>query len=189
MAQNAEDAPLPALTVDDWARRAAAGDERAWSRLVAALAPQWHAVARRMLGDHERAAEVSADVAVRVYRALPRFRFDASVRTWSYRILMNAVIEARRERRVDARSVTLEQAAELHAPAVADPVLRIALEQAMRTLPEQLREVVTLRYDAGMRFAEIAAVLHIPVGTVSTRLRRALAQLARQLDLPNPSDT
>lgn len=55
------------------------------------------------------------------------------------------------------------------------------LEEAVRTLPKDLSDVITLKIWGGQTFAELAATLGIPQGTAATRYRTALAQLRKSL--------
>ena len=55
------------------------------------------------------------------------------------------------------------------------------LEEAVRTLPKDLGDVITLKIWGGQTFAELAATLGIPQGTAATRYRTALAQLRKSL--------
>lgn len=65
--------------------------------------------------------------------------------------------------------------------AVHDRETAMLLEEAVRTLPPDLCEVVTLKVWGGQTFAEVAATLGIPQGTAATRYRTALAQLRKSL--------
>lgn len=173
-------------TLDDLARRAARGDERAFAGLIELLAPAWYRLALYSLGDQERAATAVHEAAVKLHFALPGWRSDSSVRTWAHRIAFNVCQDIRRSARQAQRLVPLNAVANDAAPAddgliAGDPVARDALHNAVANLPPELAAVVSLRYGAGLRFAEIAAALGIPQGTVSTRLRRALEILERAL--------
>lgn len=173
--------------LDDLARRAARGDERAFTGLVESLAPGWYRLALYLLGDQERAVTAVHEVAVKLHYALPRWRSDSSVRTWAHRIAINVCQDMRRSARQAQRLVPLNVLANDAAPTddgliAGDPVARDALHNAVANLPPELAAVVSLRYGAGLRFAEIAVALGIPQGTVSTRLRRALEILGRALE-------
>jgi RNA polymerase sigma factor (sigma-70 family) len=173
-------------TLDDLARRAARGDERAFTVLVESLAPAWYRLALYSLGDQERAVTAVHEVAVKLHFALPRWRSDSSVRTWAHRIAINVCQDIRRSARQAQRLVPLDALVNDATPAddglmSGDPLARDALHNAVANLPPELAAVVSLRYGAGLRFAEIAVALGIPQGTVSTRLRRALEILERTL--------
>ncbi|HWB04559.1 MAG TPA: sigma-70 family RNA polymerase sigma factor [Verrucomicrobiales bacterium] len=65
--------------------------------------------------------------------------------------------------------------------AVNDRETAMLLEEAVRTLPKELAEVITLKVWGGQTFAEVAATLGIPQGTAATRYRTALSQLRKSL--------
>ena len=173
--------------LDDLARRAARGDERAFARLIDELTPGWYRLALYHLRDDATAIAAVHEIAIKVHYALPRWRSDAAVRTWTHRIAINVCQDVKRSARQTRRHVSLDAAINApapvsdHGPLTGDPVARDALHNAVAELPAELASVVSLRYGAGLRFAEIAVVLGIPQGTVSTRLRRALDTLSQTL--------
>ena len=167
--------------------RVRAGETAAYAELVTRHAP----VARRLAvlsGAGSDADDVVQEAFVKAYRSLSSFRDGAEFRPWLLRIVIN---ESRnlhrgqtrrtdRELRVareDARLVTGSDPAEV---AVGE-ARREALLGAIRTLPEELREVVTCRYLLELSETETAESLDIPNGTVKSRLRRALARLREEL--------
>ena len=114
-------------------------------------------------------------------RGLSRFDGRSSFSTWSYRVATNACLDELRRR--GRRPVPgLEPVRE---PATAGPeqqvVDRLALDDALPTLDEDFRVAVVLRDVAGLDYAEIAAVLGIPPGTVRSRIARGRRHLARAL--------
>jgi RNA polymerase sigma-70 factor (ECF subfamily) len=172
--------------LDALARHASAGDADAFASLVRALAPDWFRIAMHLLADAAAASDVVHEVTVKFYGALPTWRRDSSITTWTHRIAVNATHDALRTRRRATRSVPLEWAANVPAASdngtlIGDPFARDAIVNAVAQLPPELATVVSLRYGADLGFAEIAAVLEIPQGTVSTRLRRALKLLGSML--------
>lgn len=183
MTHDGDDAALSTL-----ARRAATGDRAAFASLLDHLTPSWYRVAHTLTDNPAIAEELVQDAAVRVFFALPRWRADASVRTWTHQIVVNLCRDAGRRARRAHRLVPLDTPEVMTVMSSndtpsdeRDPVLHDTLRRAVAGLPHELAAVVSLRYDAELGFAEIAATLGIPVGTVSTRLRRALARLATQL--------
>jgi RNA polymerase sigma factor (sigma-70 family) len=167
--------------------RVRAGDTAAFAELVNRHAP----MARRLAvfsGAGSDADDVVQEAFVKAYRSLSSFRDGADFRPWLLRIVIN---ESRnlhrgtsrrsdRELRVvrgEARLVTSSDPAEV---AVGEE-RREALLGAIRTLPVDLREVVTCRYLLELSEAETAESLGIPHGTVKSRLRRALARLRGEL--------
>ena len=95
--------------------------------------------------------------------------------TWLTRILINVCNTELRRRR---REQTVEELPETAAEAFSDA---LPLKEAVRRLPRELRAVIVLRYFSGYTLTETAQALELPVGTVSTRQRRALALLRLEL--------
>lgn len=112
-----------------------------------------------------------------VYKALCgrwRLREPEYFDTWITRILIN---ECHNELRRQKRLVPLEALPET----AAEEFDALPLKEALRRLPKELKDVVILRYFAGLTVAETAEALSIPMGTVSTRQRRALKLLKLEL--------
>ena len=177
--------------IPDLIRREAGGDEQAFRALVKRYEAGVYALALQRLGDSVLAHEVAQDAFVRLFHSLKRFRFEASLKTWLYRVTANLCHDQVRRMRRARRLVSLETADEGGATAASDaldPEQRAITDdtgrqvhRALSTLAPELREVVLLRYMSDLSYAEIAQTLGWPIGTVGTRLHRALRQLADQL--------
>jgi RNA polymerase sigma-70 factor (ECF subfamily) len=171
--------------LDTLAERAAKGDSDAFAVLARALVPDWYRIATHLIDDPTSVEDVVQDITLKVYLALPQWNREAGVRTWTYRIAVNAGHDARRAMRRVSRELPLESASNVATPAAGamtdDPFIRDAIVRSVSQLPPELAAVVSLRYGADLGFAEIARVLAIPQGTVSTRLRRALTLLGKAL--------
>ena len=151
--------------------------------------------ARRLCrGDAERAQDLAQDTLVRAYEAYRdgRFRDGSNPRPWLMRILTNLFInDAHRRRRweagVDVDTLTSGGEAgppQTHAPpsdipgvALLEGILDEELERALETLPDPLRLCVVLVDIEGLEYAEAAAALAVPIGTVRSRLARARMRL------------
>jgi len=125
---------------------------------------------------------------ISIVRGLPRFDGRSAFSTWVYRIATNAALDElrRRRRRPSLHVVTddhertepADSLAERQLDAIAE---REAIDAALDDLPEEFRVAVVLRDVADLDYAEIAAVLDVPVGTVKSRIARGRGQLAEQL--------
>ena len=134
-------------------------------------------------GDAEDAVQ---EAMVKAFRHLERFRTGSPFRPWLLAIVAN---EARNRRRAQRRHTTLElRVRESDAPSLAslggsaeDAAVardqRSRLLAAVTALPDRDREIVALRYFAGLSEAETATALECPAGTVKSRLSRALGRL------------
>lgn len=158
---------------------AAAGDRAALEELYRRHAPRVFAIARRIAGDEVLARDCSQETWLRVVRALPSFRGDASFSTWLHRIAANTSIEvARRHGRRGDRELPLADSREPSAePRDPDLLLEQRLEEALDRLPDGMRAVLVMHDVEGFTHAEIGHALGIAVGTSKSQLCRARAKL------------
>ncbi len=155
-----------------------------------------HSVCRRITGNEADAADASQEAMVAMVRGLHHFDGRSSFATWAYRVATNASLdELRRRRRRPATS--LDELDDNGGPAMPDTDAgqrldhvpeRMALEAALRQLPEDFRVPVVLRDVADLDYADIAAVLDIPVGTVKSRIARGRLALSAALRSGNQTD-
>ena len=147
-------------------------------------------LAWRLVGGDEAAAEdVTQDAFVKAYRGLQRFRGEAALETWFYRILVRQAHSYRRWRAVRevSRGGTIDDPPDPHPIAPGDPALRRRIAAALDRLTRSQREAFVLVHLEGFRVRECAEVLGKPIGTVKSHLHRALASLRRELaDLRDP---
>ena len=149
-----------------------------------------YGLALRIVGPVD-AEEVAQEAFIRIFRGLPKFRGDAALSTWIYRLAVNAAL-SHRTRRAGARLLTqqssgdgqlegqLERAIEAQPaaePAHGDAVLRARLERALVQLPTGYRTVIVLHDVEGLEHEEIASILRCHVGTSKSQLHKARARL------------
>lgn len=167
---------------------AARGDRGALEALLARHVDRVHAICRRILGNEHDALDATQDALLAIARGIGSFDGRALFTTWCYRVATNAALdEARRRSR---RPVAVESVPEVPARAVRTDDLvtdRIDVDAALARLPPEFRAAVALRDLADLDYAEIAAVLDIPPGTVRSRIARGRAALAGLLGNPEPS--
>jgi RNA polymerase sigma-70 factor, ECF subfamily len=172
-----------AAGADDLAvARARAGDAEAFAALIERHDRSLRALAFRLLADRDRMDDVLQDAYVKAFRSLPRFRGEASVATWLYRVVYNACLDELRRGRAN-RIAGLDVAA--LAAAERDPAedagTRGALAEALASLPPEQRAAVLLVDGEGFDYRAAAEVLSVQVGTLASRLSRARAALRRAL--------
>lgn len=170
----------------DEARERAAGlpgDEAGFAALVREHGDAVFGLALRRVGDRGIAEDLAQETFLRAWRSRARYRGETSVRGWLCTIAVNVVRDwaRRRGRRpiesfepafVDVAS-SADDPAERAEAAEALGRLRVALEG----LPANHREMFLLRERDGLSYAEIAAVLACPIGTVMSGLARARERL------------
>jgi RNA polymerase sigma-70 factor (ECF subfamily) len=177
--------PEASVEVDerDLVSRSCAGDLDAFEDLVRMHQVRIYNVAYRITGNHEDANDAAQDAFVRAYQALSRFRQDAALSTWLYRIATNAALDLVRRR---PASAAIELTADY--PGAGDPGAEVhrrevnrRVQDAVGHLPAEYRAVVVLRDLQGLAYDEIARILQVPIGTVRSRLSRGREALRAQL--------
>jgi RNA polymerase sigma-70 factor (ECF subfamily) len=210
MAEGVGVKPLPAITWSDASDREAtlivqcvAGDEAACASLVAEHQRMVYQLAFHLLDDRNEALDLSQEVFLQVFRTLPRFRGQSSLRTWIYRIVVNQARNRQRwwRRRHRSAQVSLDDHVKAHGElpshgnfAAPDRVfgrkeLASRLKSALLGLPFDQRTTIVLREIDGLSYEEIAYSQGVAVGTVKSRLARARDLLRAELrepELPEP---
>lgn len=179
------------------ARLASAGDDDAFERLYRAHSPRVFAVCLRMSGSRQRAAELTQDVFVQVWRRLGSWRGESALSTWIHRLTVNLVLsnvrgETRRQKhetmtddidgtpaRPDEGREALERQGAARPVAVGDA---IDLERAIAALPQGARTVFVLHDVEGYRHEEIARMTGTAAGTCRAQLHRARRLLIEALN-------
>jgi RNA polymerase sigma-70 factor (ECF subfamily) len=132
------------------------------------------------LGNVEEAREAAQETLVRAYFALSELRKPTAFFSWllgiAYRVAQEALRAAKRYRKVDCGQIELASVAD-KGQMEADP----AVTEAVARLPEAYRQVILLRFYAGLTCHEISRDLDVPLGTVTKRLSRAYTLLRERL--------
>jgi RNA polymerase sigma-70 factor (ECF subfamily) len=160
--------------------RARRGDHGAFTQIVDHYDDRLRGLAFRLLGDRTLMDDVLQDAYVRAFVSLPKFKGDAGLGTWLFRITYNACIDELRRSR---RAVPLDQDATSSERGPGElAVERQDLAAALRSLPTDQRAAVLLVDAYGFDYAEAAKVLGVREGTIGSRLSRARAALRRVLE-------
>jgi RNA polymerase sigma-70 factor, ECF subfamily len=179
----------------DLISRAAGGDATAFQALVERHRSMVYRVAYQFAGNHHDAEDIAQEVFIKVYRSLDRFRQDAQLSSWMYRIVMNACIDYRR-RHAPAGSAPFGEEAEhkmLNTPeetpgpedrAYAGELGQV-LEAEIARLPAGQRIVFVMRHHQGLKLVEIAEALGLAEGTVKRQLHAAVHRLRHTLGNAN----
>ena len=155
--------------------------ERDVREAYAAHAGELYGFATRSLGDAGLAEEAVQETFLRAWRAGKRFDPEiGSLRTWLFAILRNVVIDLGRARA--ARPAVAESKTEPSVEPIEETLLAWQVEEAMRRIGDQHREILVETYYRGRPYAEVAAELGIPVGTVKSRVYYALRALRIALE-------
>jgi len=167
--------------------------------LVIRYSADIYALLFRLTQDAEEALDLTQETFLSALKAIEKFRGDADLKTWIYRIALNQARNRWRWWRRRRRDVTVSldaQGSREEQPLSArlrdggsDPeqeaLMRereMALRRALRSLGRLYREVVILRDVEGLSYEEVAAALEISIGTVKSRLSRGRHELRRKLE-------
>jgi RNA polymerase sigma-70 factor, ECF subfamily len=145
----------------------------------------WRA-AFALTGARAAAEDVVQDSFERAFRALGRFDGRRPFAAWFHRIVVNRALNLVRDER---RLTGLEEAAAVAAPDQAGSAADRELLAAVAPLAMERRAVVVLRYGLGYSLVEIAELLAVPLGTVHSRLARALAELRAHYEVEDAERT
>jgi len=170
--------------------RSREGDGAAFRVLVERYMKKVYAVAMDMTGDHHAAEDISQDVFLKAYGALPRFRGRAGVSTWLYRMTVNVCIDRSRKKAWKAmkpKGIVLDEDIQQDKQSkntLSQPeqeMERVLMQQHIRRaldgLTERERAVFVLRHYHALPLKEIADCLNVTEGTVKSTLFRAIKRL------------
>jgi RNA polymerase sigma factor (sigma-70 family) len=135
--------------------------------------------ARSLTRDALRADDLVHDTLVRALESQNTLRPNTNLRTWMMTVLHNVFIDDQRRKQVELRHAdALVQMSDEMAPPAQEGQVRLAqIREAFLTLPEEQRAALHLVTIEGMAYADAAAVLGIPIGTLMSRLGRGRAAL------------
>lgn len=132
------------------------------------------------------AMDLTQDVFLKVYKALPKFRGDSSIYTWIYRIAINTA-NTFLKKRGKHQSSSIEDMEDdslqfnINNEENNEENLKTILKSKIEELPEHYKDVLLLHYFEGFDYREIADVLGINIGTVKSRLFRARELLSKKM--------
>lgn len=172
------------------------GDTESLDRLIQRHQARAYQYAFRLTRDPDIAADVVSDAFVRVYRAAHTFKGQSAFTTWLYRILTNCFLDTRKrltsrptvslEATLQTDDGSLERQFEAESRTPYEEAERSERERSMQAavkeLPDYQRAMILLFHLEMLSYEEIAEVLHLPIGTVKSRLNRARLGLRQALE-------
>ena len=180
--------PFKLLDEADCVDRAQRGDAAAFAALMRRYQERIYRFLVRMTRSQDDAREMTQETFLNAWQALPRWRPNARLSTWLFRIARNEALDglrhAQRLEFVPIDALTAEQLpAQSTTPESALQARQsvAALERALARLPVAQREILLLRDIEDLSYEDIAEVLDIRLGTVKSRIARARAGLLRLL--------
>ena len=173
-------------TDQDLVRRVQAGDKRAFDLLVLKYQNRIIKLVSRFVRDPMEAQDIAQEAFIKAYRAIGSFRGDSAFYTWLYRIASNAaknylVAQKRRPPAMGVDAMEAEQYAidtrlkekETPESLLVTDELKALIFKTIESLPDDLKEAITLREMECMSYEDIAMIMGCPVGTVRSRIFRA----------------
>jgi RNA polymerase sigma-70 factor (ECF subfamily) len=182
--------PADTTEIDEIIERCLKGDQVAWGLIVDRHRRKVFNLAYKFVGRHDEAEDLTQDIFVKIFKALHTFDRRANFQTWLISISRNLCIDhyrsVRKERATMARDVDASElmpASKERGPLaqLEQANLKDNIRRAMAELPDALRVAVTLRDLQEFSYQEIADQLHLPEGTVKSRINRGRIELARQI--------
>jgi RNA polymerase sigma-70 factor, ECF subfamily len=161
----------------------AAGDERAFAAVYDQFAARMFRVALRNLGSREDAEDVVQEVFLATIRSRERLNTVRDLPAYLFVSLQRAAgrCAQRRTRATPVSPTAVEEAVAPVEKSVSDNPNWHRLQQAIRSLPEEQREVLTLKIDGELTFAQIAQIVGVSISTAASRYQYALRKLKSSL--------
>jgi RNA polymerase sigma-70 factor, ECF subfamily len=160
------------------------GDREAFDRLAERYQRAVYRLCYRYVNRHEDASDLTQETLLKAYRAIDRFRGDASFSTWIYRIAVNSCLNFRSARRPEPRA--LSESLTDASPGVDANIERedeaSRVRAAVAKLPERQRATLILKVYQDLTHEEVAGILGTRVGTVKANLFHALRNLRKLLE-------
>lgn len=173
-----------------WVEEAQKGDQAAFGSLVQTFSRDVYGKAYSILRNHQDADDVVQETFIRVFRALPGFRFESSFRTWLITIATRQALNYRERVTRDHESLdgaegTPEHPAlrvqETQAAAVFDAEARRLLQEALPKLPPRQKQALTLKLQHDWKYERIAQEMGTSVGSVKAHIFHAIQSLTRHM--------
>ena len=171
-----------------WVELAQRGDQAAFGSLVRLFSRDVYGKAFSILKNHQDADDAVQETFIRVYRALPGFRFESSFRTWLITIATRQALNyrervAKEHESLDGPEGSFEHPAlrveETQITAVLDQEARRLLQEALPGLPKRQKQALTLKLQHDWKYERIAQEMGTSVGSVKAHIFHAIQNLTR----------
>jgi len=182
--------PYHAPEVLAWVRAAQEGDQGAFAQLVERFSRDVYGKAFSILRNHTDADDVVQETFIRVYRALPGFRWESSFRTWLITIATRQALNYRERMLKQAESLEMDEEGQEHpalrveetqATWILDQEARRLLAEALPKLPPRQKQALTLKLQNDWKYERIAQEMGLSVGSVKAHVFHAIQSLTRHV--------
>ena len=177
-------------------QQACKGDRNAFREIVESNRKKIFFFAYDLTGSYQDAEDLSQEVFLKAFRSLKKFRGEASLSSWFYRITLNTFLDQKRKLSFTAekkqqqlddqhiREISLNSDNPGSTPEnfAESRQIKQHIEQALEALTPKERSVFVMRHYQGMPVKEVAGILNISGGTVKSFLFRAIKKLQKELD-------
>ncbi|MFL2753349.1 MAG: sigma-70 family RNA polymerase sigma factor [Gammaproteobacteria bacterium] len=163
------------------------GDKKAYNVLVLKYQDRLVFSVYKFLKDYELAQDIAQEAFIKAYKSIDKFRGDSQFYTWIYRIAINTaknVLSTKARASEVYDNDTTDQLLSESATTSENPEnilqadqLRSTINNALQSLPEDIRVTLSLREYDGLSYEEIAGVLKCPIGTVRSRIHKGREML------------
>ncbi len=169
--------------------QARSGDYRAFEELVRRYRNDVFALSYHYVREREEAWDLTQEVFMKAHGGLKRFRGDSSFKTWLLRITANRCKDFFKKRKLRTVALETPDGQILDAPAstqqpdqrAESQELGVAIDAALKSLPEKHRTAIVLRELQGLSYEAMAEVMQCSLGTVMSRLHHARKKMQRAL--------
>ena len=182
------DSPYHGPEVQAWVLAAQAGDQAAFGNLVERFQRDVYGKAYSILKNHLDADDVVQETFLRVYRALPGFRFESSFRTWLITITTRQALNFLGRTRSSHESLDAGPDVPEHLAlrvednqmtALLDQESRRLLREALPRLPKRQKQALLLKIENDWKYEQIATEMDISVGSVKAHIFHAIQNLSQ----------
>ena len=159
--------------------------EQAFETLVKEFQEQLYWQIRRMVLNHDDADDILQNVFLKAWQGLDKFRGEAQLSTWLYRIASNEAINfLERQKQHTISLATTEETADVKLQLESDPYFdgdetELQLQQAIHTLPPKQRQVFNMKYFQDMKYEDISAILGTSVGALKASYHHAVQKITQ----------
>ncbi|MEO1415539.1 MAG: sigma-70 family RNA polymerase sigma factor [Bacteroidota bacterium] len=158
----------------------------AFDRLIRAYQQMLYYHIRRMVIDHEDADDILQNTLLKAWKNLDKFRGDAALKTWLYRIATNEALthlnKKKKQAHTDIEDLQNDMRHSLQEGKYIDgDSIQRKLQAALTTLPDRQRLVFNMRYFDEMKYDEISGVLEVSVGSLKASYHHAVKKIEKYL--------